>query len=76
MCKGDVQEVPTVVFEFSPELLWLNGVRHFHDEAVPLLPVGLEGFRELHPEASAELHSTMQNSRCPQASENGANSTL
>jgi hypothetical protein len=33
--KADVQEVPTVVLEFSPELLGLYGVWHCHDEAVP-----------------------------------------
>jgi hypothetical protein len=58
----DVQEVPAVVVEFSPGLLWLYGDWHCHDEAVPLLPVGLDVFYELHPEASTQLHSTMQNS--------------
>jgi hypothetical protein len=37
--KADVQEVPTVVLEISPGLLGLYGVWHYHDEAVPLLPV-------------------------------------
>jgi hypothetical protein len=32
-CKVDVQEVPTVVLEFFPGLLWLYGVWHCHDEA-------------------------------------------
>jgi hypothetical protein len=68
----DVQEVPTAVLEFSPELLRLYyGVWHHHDEAVPLLPVDLEVFCELHPKASAELHSMMQNSHFHHASENG-----
>jgi hypothetical protein len=34
------------------------------------LPVGLEVFCELHPEASAELHSTMQNSHSLYVSKN------
>jgi hypothetical protein len=67
----DVQEVLTVVLEFSPGLLRLYGVWHCHDEAVPLLPFGLGVFCELHPKASAELHSTMQNSHFHHASENG-----
>jgi hypothetical protein len=69
-CKADVQEVPTVVLEFSPGLLVLYGVWHCHDEAVPLLSVGLDVSRELHPEASAELHSMMQNSHFHLASKN------
>jgi hypothetical protein len=56
---------------FCPGLLWLYGVWHCHDEAVPLLLVGLDAFCELHPEASTELHSTMQNSHFHHASENG-----
>jgi hypothetical protein len=36
-CKADIQEVPAVLLEFSPALLWLYGVWHCHDEAVPLL---------------------------------------
>jgi hypothetical protein len=60
-CKPDVQEVPTVVLEFSPGLLRLYGVWNYNDEAVPLLPVGLDVFCKLHLEASTELHSTMQN---------------
>jgi hypothetical protein len=52
-------------------LLGLCGVWHSHDEAVPLLPVGLDGNCVLHPEASTELHSTMQNSHFHHASENG-----
>jgi hypothetical protein len=35
----------------------LYGVWHWHDEAVPLLPVGLDVFCKLHPEASTGLHS-------------------
>jgi hypothetical protein len=42
--------------------LGLHGVWCYYDEAVPLLPVGLEVFCVLHPEASAELDITMQNS--------------
>jgi hypothetical protein len=61
-CKADVQEVPTVVLEFSPGLFRLYGVQQCHDEAVPLLPVGLEVFCELHSDALTELHSMMQNS--------------
>jgi hypothetical protein len=67
----DVQEVPIVVFQFSPGLLRLFGVRHCHDEAVSLLPAGLDVFCELHSEASTELHSMMQNSHFHHASENG-----
>jgi hypothetical protein len=61
-CKADVQEVPTAVLEFSPGLLELYGVWHCHDEAVPLLPVGLDVFWELNPKTSTELHNSMQNS--------------
>jgi hypothetical protein len=39
----------------------LDGVGHFHDEAVPLLLVGLDVFCELHTEIATELHSKMQN---------------
>jgi hypothetical protein len=42
----------------------------FYDEAVTLLPVGLDVLCELHPEASTELHSIMQNSHFHHASEN------
>jgi hypothetical protein len=38
-------------------LLGLYGVWHCHDEAIPLLPVGLDAFCELYFEASRELHS-------------------
>jgi hypothetical protein len=69
-CKENVQEVPAVVSEFSPGLLGLYGVWHCHDEVVPLLPVGLEVFCELHHEASTELHTTMQNSHFHHSSEN------
>jgi hypothetical protein len=41
-----------------------------HDEAVLLLPVVLDVFCELHPGASTELHSTMQNSHLHHASGN------
>jgi hypothetical protein len=70
-CKADVQEVPTVVLEFSPGLLRFFGIWHCHDEAVPLLPVGMDDFCKLHPEASTELRSMMQNSHLHHASENG-----
>jgi hypothetical protein len=66
----DVQEVPTVVLEFCPGLLGVYGVWHCQDEAVLLLPAGLDIFCELYPEASTELHSTMQNSHFHHASEN------
>jgi hypothetical protein len=69
-CEADVQEFPTVFLVFSPGLLALYAVRHYHDETLPLLPVGLDVFCELHPEASTELHSTLQNSLCHHASEN------
>jgi hypothetical protein len=69
-CKADVQEVSTIVLEFSPGLLGLYGVWHCHDEAVHLLPVGLEVFCELHIEASTGLHSTIQNLHFHHASEN------
>jgi hypothetical protein len=67
----DVQELPTVVLEFSPGLLWLYGVWHCYDETVPHLPAGLDVFCEFHPEASTELHSMTQNSHFHHASENG-----
>jgi hypothetical protein len=66
-----VQEFPTVVLEFSPGLLGLYGIWNYHDEAVPLFPVDPDAFCELHPKASTELHSMMQNSHFHQASENG-----
>jgi hypothetical protein len=69
-CKAIAQEVPNVVLKFSPRLLGLYGVWHCHVEAVPLLPVGLDIFCELHLEASTELQSTMQNSHFRHASEN------
>jgi hypothetical protein len=40
----------------------LYGVWHCHDEALILLPVGLEVFCELLHEVSTELYSMMQNS--------------
>jgi hypothetical protein len=67
----DVQEVPTAVLELSPVLLRLYGVWHFQDEEVPLLPVGMDVFCELHPEASTELYSMMQNSCFHHTSDNG-----
>jgi hypothetical protein len=69
-CKANVQEVPTVVVEFSPGLLGLYGLCHCRDEVVTLLPGGLEVFCELHSEASKELHGTMQNLYFHHASEN------
>jgi hypothetical protein len=66
-----VQEVPTVVLEFSSGLLVLYGVWQCHDEAVPVLPVGLDVFYKLNPKASTELHSTMQNSHFHHGSKNG-----
>jgi hypothetical protein len=48
-CRADVQEVPTVVLEFFPGLLWPRGFGHCHDEAVHLLPVGLEVLCDLYP---------------------------
>jgi hypothetical protein len=69
-CKVDVQKVPTVVLEFSPGLLRLYAFWHCHD-VVPLLPVGLEVFCELHLEASTELHGMLQNSYFHHASETG-----
>jgi hypothetical protein len=66
-----MQEVSTVVLEFSLGLLELYGVWHCHDEAVPVFPVGLEVFCELHPKSSTDLHSTMQNSHFHHASKNG-----
>jgi hypothetical protein len=68
---ADVQEVPTLVLEFSSGLLGLYGFWHYFHEAVHILPVGPNAFCELHPEASTELHSTMQNSHFHHASENG-----
>jgi hypothetical protein len=67
----DIEEVPSVVLEFSPGLLEMYGVWHCHDEAMPLLPVVLDIFCEQLPEASTELHSIMQNSHISHASENG-----
>jgi hypothetical protein len=69
--KADVEEFPTVVLEFLPGLLLLYGVWHCCDKAVPLLPVSLDVFCELYPEATTELHSTMQNSHFHHTSENG-----
>jgi hypothetical protein len=70
-CKADTQEVPAEVLELCPGLLGLYGVWHCHDEAVPLLPVGLDVFCELRPEASTELYTMMQNLHFHRASENG-----
>jgi hypothetical protein len=69
--KSRLSEIPTVVLEFSPGMLGLCGVCHCHDEAVPILPVGLNVVSELHPEASIKLHRKMQNSHFHHASENG-----
>jgi hypothetical protein len=52
-------------------LFELYEVWHCHDAAILLLPVGLDVFCELHPDASTELHSTMHNSHFHHASENG-----
>jgi hypothetical protein len=68
---ADVQEVPTAVLEFSPRFLGLYGVWQCHDEAVLLLPVGLDVFCELHPETSTEFHSKMQSSHFYHTAENG-----
>jgi hypothetical protein len=65
-----IQEVPTAVLEFSPGLLRLYVIWHCHDEAVLLLPVGLDVFCDFHPEASIKLHSMMQNSHFYHPSEN------
>jgi hypothetical protein len=69
--KADVQEVPVVVLGFSLGLLGLYEIWHCHDEAVPLLPVGLDIFCKLHLKAPTELHSKMQNSHFYHTSENG-----
>jgi hypothetical protein len=70
-CKVDVQEVPTVVLEFSAGLLRLYGVWHCHEAAITLFPFGFDIFYEPHPKASMELHSTIQNSHFHHASEKG-----
>jgi hypothetical protein len=64
------KKFPTVVLEFSSGFR-LYRVWHCHDEAVPLLPVGLDIFCELLLEASTEFHCTTQNSHFHNASENG-----
>jgi hypothetical protein len=69
--KVNVQEVPIVVLEFSPGLLGPYGVWYCHDEAVLILPFGLDVFCELHSEGSTEFHSTMVNSHFHHAAENG-----
>jgi hypothetical protein len=56
--------------KFSTGLLGLYEVWHCHDEAVPLTPLGLDVFCELHPEDSTQPNSTMHNSHFHQASEN------
>jgi hypothetical protein len=70
---ADIQEVPTVVFQFSPGILGLYVVSHCYDEVVPIFPVGLKVSCEFHPEAPTELQSTrtMQTSHFLRASENG-----
>jgi hypothetical protein len=65
-----IQEVPTVILEYSPGLLYLYGIWHCHDEAIPLLPFGLDVFCELCPLVSTELHSILQNSHLHHASKN------
>jgi hypothetical protein len=70
-CKANVEEVPNVVLEFSPGLLGLYGVWHYHDEAAPLLPVSLDVFCELQPKASTEFHSMIQSSHFHHTSVNG-----
>jgi hypothetical protein len=45
-------------------------MEYCRDEAVPLLPVGLNVYCEMNPEASTELHSMMQNSHFNHTSEN------
>jgi hypothetical protein len=67
----DVQVVLAVVLQLSPGLIGLYEVWHCRDEAIPLLPVGLNVFCELHPEVSTELHSTMQKLHFHDACENG-----
>jgi hypothetical protein len=52
-------------------LLGLYGVWHCYYEAVSFLLVGLDVFCKLFPEASMELHSTMQNSHFHHTFENG-----
>jgi hypothetical protein len=42
-----------------------------HDDAIALLPVGLDVFCEFKPEASTGLHSMMENSYFHHISENG-----
>jgi hypothetical protein len=69
--KVDIQEFPSVFLEFSPGMFGLYGVWHCHDEAVPFLPVGLDVFCKLHPKASTEHHSMMQNSLFHRPSQNG-----
>jgi hypothetical protein len=44
---------------------------NYYDEALPLVPVGPDIFCELHPEASTEPHTMMQNSHFHWASGNG-----
>jgi hypothetical protein len=58
---ADIQAVLTVVLAFSPGFFGLYGVWHCYDEVVPLLPVSLGVFFELHPEPSTEHQSMMQN---------------
>jgi hypothetical protein len=63
-------EVRTVRRMLSSGLLGLCGVWHCHDEAVPLLPVALDVFCELHLETSIELlHSAIHSSHFHHASE-------
>jgi hypothetical protein len=52
-------------------LIELYEVWHYQAEAVAFLPFCLDVFCELYPEASKDLHSTMQNSHFHCSSENG-----
>jgi hypothetical protein len=55
---------------FSPGLLGMRGIWHCHGEAVPLLPVGLDVFCEMHSEDLTEPQSKMHDSDFHRASEN------
>jgi hypothetical protein len=67
--RGQIRAVNRMLkkfpLQFLNSLLGSSGcmwVWHCHDEAAPLLPVGLEVFYKLHVEAPTEFHNTMQNS--------------
>jgi hypothetical protein len=74
---GHVRAVRQMFKKFPLNLLntfWVTGLYgfwHCHDEAVLLLPVGLDVYCKFHPEAPTEIHSMMQNSHFHDASENG-----